>query len=88
MRDLEDDPEDAAIVSAVISLARSLDIKVVAEGVETEGQAAKLQSWGCNYGQGFLFAKPMTASRVPWFLRQERDKRPPQPIAPVRRRVL
>ena len=69
MRDLEDDPDDAAIVSAVISLGRNLDLKVVAEGVETEGQAEKLLAWGCDFGQGYLFAKPMTASRVPWAIK-------------------
>lgn len=71
--ELETDPDDAAIVSAVVSLATSLDLKVVAEGVETEGQTAMLRAAGCHYGQGYLFAKPMTASRVPWYLRQWND---------------
>ena len=53
-----------------VSLATSLELKVVAEGVETAGQVEMLQAGGCHYGQGYLFAKPMAASRVPWFLSQ------------------
>jgi diguanylate cyclase (GGDEF)-like protein/PAS domain S-box-containing protein len=68
VRDLERDPDDAAIVSALIGLGSSLKIGVVAEGVETEGQAEFLRRNACESVQGFLFAKPMAASRVPWFL--------------------
>jgi diguanylate cyclase (GGDEF)-like protein/PAS domain S-box-containing protein len=74
IRNLESDQGDAAIVAAVVSLARSLGLKVVAEGVETQGQVAKLRSSGCHFGQGYLFAKPMTASRVPWFLREAGER--------------
>jgi diguanylate cyclase (GGDEF)-like protein/PAS domain S-box-containing protein len=69
VRNIENDADDAAIVSAVISLARSLGLKVVAEGVETQGHVERLRAAGCHYGQGYLFAKAMAASRVPWFLR-------------------
>ncbi|ODN71645.1 Oxygen sensor protein DosP [Methylobrevis pamukkalensis] len=41
---------------------------MIAEGVETAGQVAKLRALGCRYGQGYFFAKPMAGSRVPWFL--------------------
>jgi diguanylate cyclase (GGDEF)-like protein/PAS domain S-box-containing protein len=85
VRDLETDPDDAAIVTAVVSLARSLDLKVVAEGVETEGQLAMLKGAGCHFGQGYLFAKPMTSSRVPWFLRQAQEKALTQQAARLRR---
>jgi diguanylate cyclase (GGDEF)-like protein/PAS domain S-box-containing protein len=68
VRDLEDDPEDAAIVRAVINLGQSLDIEIVAEGVETAAQERFLVSQGCDYAQGFHYAKAMPAGRVPRFL--------------------
>jgi EAL domain-containing protein (putative c-di-GMP-specific phosphodiesterase class I) len=51
-------------VRSIVSLGQELDIAVVAEGVETEQQLLALQSLGCTIGQGYLFAKPMPASRV------------------------
>jgi diguanylate cyclase (GGDEF)-like protein/PAS domain S-box-containing protein len=59
IRDLEADPDSAAIVAAVISLGKSLGQQVTAEGVETEGQAQRLREMGCHNGQGYLFAKPV-----------------------------
>ena len=56
---LATDPEDTAIVAAVISLAHALDRDVVAEGVETVEQLDKLRSFGCELAQGFLLARPM-----------------------------
>jgi len=56
--------EDAAIVGAVIDLARSLEITTVAEGIETHAQAAHLVIMGCDVGQGFLFGRPMAAGQV------------------------
>ncbi|WP_052340981.1 putative bifunctional diguanylate cyclase/phosphodiesterase [Salinarimonas rosea] len=70
VRDLERDAGDAAIVAAVIGLGRALGLRVVAEGVEDAGQAAMLAAMGCDEAQGYLYARPMPASRVPWFLRQ------------------
>ncbi len=58
IRNLKDDPDDRAIVDAVISLARSLQIDVVAEGIETQAQHDTLLKLGCRYGQGFLYGKP------------------------------
>ena len=60
----------AAIVRAVITLAHSIGIKITAEGVETDAQLAFLAEAGCDLGQGFLLAKPMSGSRVPYFLKQ------------------
>ena len=54
-------PENLAIVSAVISLGHALDMKIVAEGVETEEQAAFLSSLACQQAQGFHFGRPMPA---------------------------
>ena len=59
---------DAAIVAAVAQLGLSLGLDVTAEGVEAEGQALFLRQRGCGFAQGYLFAKPMPVSRVPWFL--------------------
>jgi EAL domain-containing protein (putative c-di-GMP-specific phosphodiesterase class I) len=58
------DPDDAAIVTAIVAMARSLGVDVVAEGVETEDQLAELQRLGCHRAQGFLLARPMNAAAV------------------------
>lgn len=59
VRDLLDDPNDAAIVRTIIALARSLGLTVVAEGVETEAQRCALAAEGCSVYQGFLFSRPV-----------------------------
>lgn len=61
VRDVVDDPDDAAIVSAVIAMAKRLHIKAVAEGVENEAQRGFLLGEGCNEAQGYLYAKPAAA---------------------------
>ncbi len=65
---LERDSEDAVIVGAMVSLARALGLSVVAEGVETAGQMRALEELGCDLMQGFLFARPVPAGRVPSLL--------------------
>ena len=57
----------AALVHAVAQLARNLNISVVAEGIETPQQALMLQSLECEFGQGYLFSKPLMADQVPQF---------------------
>jgi EAL domain-containing protein (putative c-di-GMP-specific phosphodiesterase class I) len=52
IKDLEDSSEDRAIVAAIIALSNSLQLSVVAEGVETEGQYKLLQTHGCQFAQG------------------------------------
>ncbi|MEC8484296.1 MAG: EAL domain-containing protein, partial [Pseudomonadota bacterium] len=47
------------LCEAIISMAHKLSLKVIAEGIETEQQAAILQQFGCDLGQGYLFAKPL-----------------------------
>lgn len=65
--------KDAAIVTMIIELAHMLDIKVVAEGVETEEQLTFLRKHHCDIGQGYLFSKPLTAARVPEFWASSRE---------------
>lgn len=59
------DPDDTAIVLALIGLGQSLGIETVAEGVETAQQACFLQKHGCKVGQGFLFGSAQPAMLVP-----------------------
>jgi diguanylate cyclase (GGDEF)-like protein/PAS domain S-box-containing protein len=61
---LTDDPEDSAIVEAVVSMAHSLRLSVVAEGVETDEQLARLRDLGCELAQGFYFAAPVPTSAL------------------------
>jgi diguanylate cyclase (GGDEF)-like protein/PAS domain S-box-containing protein len=69
VRDLVTDSSDLAIVSAIIAIARHLQIQVIAEGIEGYQQVEILRRLGCNIGQGFLFAQPMDASRTLQILR-------------------
>ena len=62
--DLETSADARAVVDAVVKLAQALGLKVVAEGVETEGQNQILRALGCDELQGYLFAKPMSAKAL------------------------
>lgn len=62
MLGLSRDRAASAIVSCIVSLGRSLDVEILAEGVETEEQARLLSDLGCDQGQGFLFGRPKPAS--------------------------
>jgi EAL domain-containing protein (putative c-di-GMP-specific phosphodiesterase class I) len=68
--DLPDDPDDAAITRAVIALARSLKLTVVAEGVETPRQLEFLAAHACDLVQGFIVARPMPAEAFERFVRE------------------
>lgn len=61
VQDLPEDGDDRAIAAAIISLAQKLDLKVIAEGVETAGQVAFLRESGCDEIQGYFLSKPVTA---------------------------
>src|SRR6266542_6460153 len=67
---------DSAIVRAVVTVAKSLNMDVTAEGVETEGQLTELKVLGCDQGQGFLFARPVSAERVAPLLASEHTREP------------
>lgn len=65
IRDLAANPDDAAITSAIISMAKSLRLKVIAECVENETQMSFLRACDCDEIQGFYFSEPLAADRVP-----------------------
>ncbi|PHV11001.1 sensor domain-containing protein [Chitinimonas sp. BJB300] len=66
--DILEDPDDAAIAGAVISLAKNLRLKVIAEGVENAAQLDFLAELGCDEIQGYWIAKPLPADQIPLFL--------------------
>jgi PAS domain S-box-containing protein len=72
VHDLEDSDDSAAIVAAIIAMARSLKLRVVAEGVETAGQMRWLAGQGCAVMQGWLFAKAVPAAQFLPLLQQQR----------------
>jgi diguanylate cyclase (GGDEF)-like protein/PAS domain S-box-containing protein len=65
IRDLATSEGDAAIVSAVVGIARALKLRVIAEGVETEEQLAFLRRRNCDAAQGYLFSRPVSATALP-----------------------
>ncbi|MEE8389072.1 MAG: EAL domain-containing protein [Acidiferrobacterales bacterium] len=73
VRDITTDTEDAAIVKAILAMSRSLNIEVVAEGVETREQESFLRAHGCNFVQGHLYAKPASPSDIEVLLRSGRQ---------------
>ncbi len=64
IRPLDHDPEAEKMVAAVISLARALDLDIVAEGIETEAVAARMLALGCPTGQGYLFDRPLDGAAL------------------------
>jgi len=68
IKDLPDDDEDAAITKAVIALAKSLNLKLIAEGVETQEQRDFIVENGCNNIQGYFYSKPIPADEMRAFL--------------------
>ena len=66
------DPDSVAIVRAVLSLAEALGMRTTAEGIETPELAATLTALGCDMGQGFFFAQPLTADNALAFFEERR----------------
>ena len=78
VRDLVTDSSDLAIVSAIIAIAKQLQIQVIAEGIEGYQQAEILRRLGCAVGQGFLFARPMPADQCLELLRDNAETDKPE----------
>jgi len=72
VRDLATDPDDAAIIIAIIAMAHSLKLRVIAEGVETEAQRAFLKAHDCNEYQGYLVSQPVEACELARMLEEQR----------------
>lgn len=70
VRDITDDPDDKAIVVAIIAMARSLGFQTIAEGVETQGQLDFLREQGCDEVQGYFYSKPLLPAQLETFVRQ------------------
>ena len=67
---MTDGSHNGEIVRTIVTLARNLGLEVIAEGIETENQNLQLKSLGCDYGQGYLFSRPIDDAAVPMLLRQ------------------
>jgi diguanylate cyclase (GGDEF)-like protein/PAS domain S-box-containing protein len=70
IQDITIDKDDAAIVSATISMAQKMGLAIIAEGVETKEQVEFLQENGCTGMQGYYFSKPLSAAKIPEFVKQ------------------
>src|SRR5207253_2457392 len=78
---MSDDERDAAIVRTAIALAHTLDLEVVAEGVESASIQKQLAAAQCNVGQGFHLGRPETAKQVSRRIARRRSKKPALPVA-------
>jgi diguanylate cyclase (GGDEF)-like protein len=74
VKDIQTDPGSAAIVKAIIAMSNSLNLDVVAEGVETEQQLSFLLEQGCNKMQGYLLSRPLPPQEASKFLTKEKEE--------------
>jgi EAL domain-containing protein (putative c-di-GMP-specific phosphodiesterase class I) len=75
INDIVDDPQQRTLVSGIVSLAHSLNLTVVAEGIESERHREVLDRLGCPLGQGYLYSSPLDATEALTWLAQ------PEPLA-------
>ena len=71
VRNLESDSDDMALCEAIIVMAHKLGLKVIAEGVETPAQRDFLTRAGCDYGQGYLFSRPVPPEEFEAWLKSD-----------------
>lgn len=71
------------LVETIINIARTMEMTVVAEGIETEEQQVALAELGCDYLQGFLFSRPLPPEQVPWLLLQKNSDKQIIPIGKI-----
>ncbi len=71
VRKMNESTENFEIVRAIVNLAHNLGLNVVAEGVEEIEQQDSLRDLGCEFGQGYLFSKPISRSKVEAFFKNE-----------------
>ncbi len=69
--DITENLADSELINATIAMAHGLNLKVVAEGIETEEQLTYLKQLNCDYGQGYLFGKPMPAIKITELLKKQ-----------------
>ncbi|MES5820137.1 aminotransferase class I/II-fold pyridoxal phosphate-dependent enzyme [Streptomyces sp. RG80] len=88
--DITHDPQQVALVEGIVRIADRLGMQVIAEGIEEVGQRDLLAGMGCRFGQGYLFARPMTVQQSERVLRNRNGTRvppaapePPRPAVPV-----
>jgi diguanylate cyclase (GGDEF)-like protein/PAS domain S-box-containing protein len=83
--DLDSDDHSAAVVRTIIDLAHNLDMRVVAEGIETDAIRDRLASYGCDEGQGFLLGQPLPAAQLTELIRDPAAKEAAALISATRR---
>jgi diguanylate cyclase (GGDEF)-like protein/PAS domain S-box-containing protein len=76
VRDILDDPNDAAIVRAIVQMAKSLHLRTIAEGVESRGVLELLSDFGCDEVQGYHLARPMPGNAIAQFIADHGNRRP------------
>jgi len=70
LQDIPGDIDDESIVSAVIHIAKSLNLNIIAEGVETSPQQDFLLEHGCMHAQGYLYTRPMPKNRFEYYIKK------------------
>ena len=81
VQDVTTNPDDAAIVNAVITMAHRLGLKVIAEGVENQAQLDHLREQGCDFAQGYFLGRPLAAKALELALRRQGFSAAPAALA-------